>query len=473
MFKGMSLKAKIITLSMIISLCFSILLTAVYVKLARSDSDKTMLAVDTATSVVAHYGGLASSGAMSPAEAQKAAAATLKSVKFGEDNNYVFILDFNGKIVMHPIKPELDGKDMLGDKDANGVYLFKEMVDIAKEKGAGQVKYLWPKPGMEKPQPKISFVKSYPQWQWIVGAGAYESDIARALLPVKILLLVAGSSTVVFTVIFSVLLAQSIAAPLANAIVRLEDGMQHLVGISTNVTASSQTLAEGSSRQAASVEETTAALTDLGQMASNSAQNTDIANSLARESRVNAQKSNESMDRMLASMQKIQDSSSQTSRIIKSIEEIAFQTNLLALNAAVEAARAGEAGKGFAVVAEEVRNLAMRSSEAARNTTSLIEKSVTDTNQGVEIVNDLLTALLAITENSNKVSSIIDEIAVAVREQSTGIDRIGSTLSQIDKDIQGNAAASEQSAAATEEMDSITRNMHELVNDLAFVLNGK
>jgi methyl-accepting chemotaxis protein len=169
------------------------------------------------------------------------------------------------------------------------------------------------------------------------------------------------------------------------------------------------------------------------------------------------------MKRMSASINKIKESSDQTAKIVKTIDEIAMQTNLLALNAAVEAARAGEAGRGFAVVAEEVRNLAQRSAEAAKNTANMIEESVKNAEEGVNISTEVSKSFDAIAGSAKKVNDLIAEIAAASQEQSQGIDQVNNAVAQMDKVTQQNAANSEESASAAEEMSSQAEELQSMI----------
>jgi methyl-accepting chemotaxis protein len=179
------------------------------------------------------------------------------------------------------------------------------------------------------------------------------------------------------------------------------------------------------------------------------------------------------MQKMSTAIDDIQKSATETAKIIKVIDEIAFQTNLLALNAAVEAARAGEAGKGFAVVAEEVRALAIRSADAARNTTSLIESSVTSAHSGVTIVSQVAKQLDEITKVAAKVNAMVEEISSASVQQTQGITQVSSAIGEIDRTTQANAAGAEESASVSSEMARQADLLGDVVADLTTLINGQ
>ncbi|MBI1319522.1 MAG: GAF domain-containing protein [Candidatus Hydrogenedens sp.] len=239
-----------------------------------------------------------------------------------------------------------------------------------------------------------------------------------------------------------------------EAMIQVRTAAEQVNQASNQIASSSQQLAEGASEQASSLEEISASLEELTSMTAQNADNAQQADGMARESRLAAERGNQATTRMESAINRIKTSSDQTAKIVKTIDEIAFQTNLLALNAAVEAARAGEAGKGFAVVAEEVRNLAVRSAEAAKNTAEMIEDSVKNAEGGVQITNEVSGILKEIVENAEKVSNFISEIAAASKEQSTGLTEINKAVGQMDKVTQTNAANSEETASAAQELAS-------------------
>ncbi|HLP42169.1 MAG TPA: methyl-accepting chemotaxis protein [Fibrobacteria bacterium] len=293
------------------------------------------------------------------------------------------------------------------------------------------------------------------------------SKSARMGIVVGLLLAAAAGASI------GIFLSRSIASALNVVIHSLTSGSEQVASASNQVSQSSQQMAEGASQQASSLEETSASLEELSSMTRQNSDNARQASTMATDTRDAVEKSREAMTRMGDAIGKIKDSSDQTAKIVKTIDEIAFQTNLLALNAAVEAARAGDAGKGFAVVAEEVRNLAQRSAEAAKSTAALIEESQQNANNGVAVSNEVAGILSRIVDSVGKLTQLIGEVSVASEEQSKGITQIGTAVTEMDKLTQANAANAEESASASEELAAQAKELGEMVAVLVGIVKGE
>jgi methyl-accepting chemotaxis protein len=438
---------------------------------------------------------------------QKKAADLVAALRYGPENkDYFWINDLHPKMVMHPYKPELNGKDLSENKDPNGKRLFVEFAKVSKDSGAGFVDYLWPKYGADQPQPKLSFVQLFKPWGWVVGTGLYiddidvlvnarraeleqrlktettqlnkESETSQLEVQKSIRGVVGWISAVSLVVLTAALVAsfwftrRNITRPFSRIIGNLREGADQVTSAASQISSSSQQLAEGASEQAAAIEETSSSLEEMSSMTRQNADNARQADTLMIETKKVVAHAKESMARMSLSMTEITKASEETSKIIKTIDEIAFQTNLLALNAAVEAARAGEAGAGFAVVADEVRNLAMRAADAARNTASLIETTVGKVKDGSELMSTTSSAFVQVSDSAEKVADLVGEIAAASGEQAQGIEQVNKAVSEMDKVVQQNAASAEESASASEEMSAQAETMMAMMGELVALVSG-
>ncbi|MFU8818683.1 MAG: methyl-accepting chemotaxis protein [Desulfurivibrio sp.] len=252
----------------------------------------------------------------------------------------------------------------------------------------------------------------------------------------------------------------------------MRDGANQVSAASGEVSSSSQVLAGGASEQAASAEEISASLEEVTAMTRRDADNISQANQLMTEVGQVVSRADDSMQRLVTSMQEISAASTETQKIVKTIDEIAFQTNLLALNAAVEAARAGEAGAGFAVVADEVRNLAMRAAEAARNTSSLIDGTVGRIKSGSSLVDETSSTFKTSAESITRISTLIREIAESSAEQSRAVSQVSAAIGEIDAVIQRNAATAEESASSSEELSAKAEVLRSMVSQMIRVIGG-
>jgi methyl-accepting chemotaxis protein len=250
---------------------------------------------------------------------------------------------------------------------------------------------------------------------------------------------------------------------LHDGLSQVANAAEQLNGAAGQISSSSQAVAQGASEQASSLEETSASLEEMSAMTRRNAENAGQASTLADSTKAASESGTAAMVQMTDAMGKIRAAAEGTATIIRDINDIAFQTNLLALNAAVEAARAGEAGRGFAVVAEEVRNLALRSKEAAKKTEVLIKDSVALALRGEGICTQVNENLEQIVVSVGKVSSVVSSIATASDEQARGIAQVNTAISQMDQVTQQNAASSEESASAAEELTGQAQELSSLV----------
>lgn len=293
-----------------------------------------------------------------------------------------------------------------------------------------------------------------------------DAKVSSTILSIIIL------ATFGFMITFGLMISKMITKPITQAVEELEEGALQVAAASEQLSAASEGLASGTSEQAAAIQETSASIEESDSMVKQNTENTQEAAILAQKTKDYANKSAKEMDKMVNSMDELKKSSDEIAKIIKVIDDIAFQTNILALNAAVEAARAGDAGKGFAVVAEEVRNLAQKSAQATKDTAVIIEKNVHLSGQSSEITQLVNEHIKEIDLQSQKVSGLLNEIAVASREQSQGIEQIDKAIQQMEQVLQANASTAEESASASHELASQAENVKEIVNTLFVMVEG-
>lgn len=286
------------------------------------------------------------------------------------------------------------------------------------------------------------------------------------------LIIVLGVGALILGFVIAFMITKSITFPISRAVTGLTEASNQVASASSQVASSSQSLAEGTSEQAASLEETSSSLAQMKTMTKQNADNAREASTLMDDARKIVDRVNNQINTMTASIMEVAQSSEETSKIIKTIDEIAFQTNLLALNAAVEAARAGEAGSGFAVVADEVRSLAMRSAEAAKSTSGLIENTIAGVRKSRDLTQKTQEAFQENIKISGKIGTLIEEIAAASEEQARGINQISEAMEAVDRVVQKAAANAEESAAAAEEMSSQAEQMKQYVIELQAVVGG-
>lgn len=295
---------------------------------------------------------------------------------------------------------------------------------------------------------------------------------AKSLYSGIVLSVTALIIAIFLALLIAVSVSNMIANPIKRAIEGLSNGSDEVSSAASQVASASQTLAEGSSEQAAAIQETSATLEETSSMVHQNRENTLQAATLAKQTKQYAEQSNVEMNKMSDSMSNLKNSSNEIAKIIKVIDEIAFQTNILSLNAAVEAARAGDAGKGFAVVAEEVRSLAQRSAQAAKDTTLIIESNIDLSENSVNIAKIVRESVESISHQATKVSGLLDEISVATNEQAQGVEQINKAISQMEIALNSGAKTADESAASSRALQQQAINVRDIVNSLIVLVDG-
>ena len=306
---------------------------------------------------------------------------------------------------------------------------------------------------------------------WIIVAPINQSEIVAVATQVATYLIIAAciaAIAMVAQVVFS--LQFNIFRPVEKIAATLREVNLSLNESAAQATSTSHQLAEGSTEQAASLEETSSSLEEISSQTKNNSENSQNAFDISEKACKAAHEGAQMIEQMDIAIQAIRESAEETSNIISTINDIAFQTNLLALNAAVEAARAGESGKGFAVVAEEVRNLAMRSADAVKNTSGIIEKSVSSAKSGIEYNNKIKEVLDNILETTETANQMVSQITRSSSEQATGIQQINLAMTQLDQITQKNAAEAEESASSAERLNNQANEMNDVVEQLVKLL---
>jgi methyl-accepting chemotaxis protein len=441
---------------------------------------------------------MAQSGKMPEAEAKEFAKQALRMSRYGGDNlGYFYIFGMDGSVVMHPIKSEWDGKVMMGQiKDGHGGDLIRNIIDVVNRSrdGVAELDTWFPRPKQTEAVPKLQHLMKVDGWDWIVGSGVYTDDIATEVRSTLIkatvwaLLCLALLGALSLAVARSVLrqiggdpeeaakvmdevahgnlavsLPQASSGSLMASFTLMVEAVRKMIGetrsaidsinVAAKEIASGNADLSGRTEQAASnLEETASSMEQLTGTVRQSADAARTANQLATSAAQVAQQGGAVVADVVRTMEEINHASRKINDIIGVIDGIAFQTNILALNAAVEAARAGEQGRGFAVVAGEVRALAQRSAEAAKEIKSLIGASVERVDSGTLLVSDAGRTMGEIVDSVRRVTDVVSEITAATAEQSQGIAEVNSAIGVLDQMTQQNAALVEESAAAAESL---------------------
>lgn len=499
--KDISIKNKLLILSLsgVFGL-FCIIMIKCFFEYGDQIATKERLlsaAVDSPSSVLHHYGELEASGKMSREDAQKEALFVIKSMRY-QDKEYFWINDTEAKMVMHPVKSELDGKDMSDFKDPDGKKIFVEFASIAKTKGDGYYDYKWPKPGMTDPVDKKSYVRLYKPWGWVVGSGVYiddvKSEIKDRIIVYAVIALIAGF----LSFLFSTYISRQISKPVIDLKNKIDDiirtrNLNNLINLdrkdeigaisksidvlisdfrgitqsindaahqikvsSMHLSQASELLVDAAQQQSTSAMSTSAAVEEMSTSIAHVAENAKRTEDIVSNSESMSVQGADVVRLAVSEMNKIAESvsnsssfiftlderSSEIKSIINIISEIYEQTNLLALNAAIEAARAGEQGRGFAVVADEVRKLAERTKRSAQEIEGKIETINLETHRAVSSMKEGEKRVEDGVEIANRALLAMEEIRVgseaireAVEDISRSISEQNSASAQIANDI--------------------------------------
>jgi len=402
-------------------------------------------------------------------------------IRFFEDKSgYFFTYTLDGVRINVPTNKAKNGLNLLETRDERGGYYVRELIEHAR--AGGFVTYYFDKPGAGV-QPKLAYTRLIPGTDFVLGAGVYIDNVERETAALQDLVQVRQRSALIWTLglffllvtallVLGLSLGRSVTNTIARVTSGLSDASKEVASASASVSSSGNALAEGSVTQAASLEETAASIAQVASMTRRNAQHAQASIELKNEASATTAQARKSMNDLQTAMHAISEAGAQTSKVIRTVDEIAFQTNLLSLNAAIEAARAGEAGAGFAVVAEEVRSLALRSAEAARVTTTLLEGTTTRVEAGSKLLDDATRAFARVDKHTADIGALLETIAAGSGEQARAVEQVNIAVQSMNEVVQRNAARAEESAAAATQLDAQSDQMQSYVGDLHFLVNG-
>jgi methyl-accepting chemotaxis protein len=457
------------------TIAFTAVLVALHVQMRanayRERQENTKQVVETAWSVIARLGDQVSQGKITREAAQKTALTTLGGMRYGT-GGYFWINDMHPRMIMHPTNPKLNGTDLSNYRDPNGVALFVKMVEACRSSRAGFVSYKWPKPGEAKPVPKISYVKLYEPWGWIVGSGIYLDDVQaemNAAVRTSALLVVPG---VVLFAAFTLLTARAVGQPLNEIANGLSGASQHVYTAADDVLRTSQSIASGAEEQTAYVERTRESVKSLAEVISTSSHEAATAEKLMAEVGEAIEAGKGKMKLLASAMADITATTRQVSSIAETIDAIGFQTRILALNAAMEAARAGDAGASFGVVAEEVCRLADRASEAAQKSSEELAEAIRKSSDGSVVTSEVMTAFEGIAASIGVASRQAAQIASASAEKNRRVAGIQGAFDKMNGIARQNASGSQQTTQVATKLREQAAELNGLVQPLLNIVRG-
>jgi methyl-accepting chemotaxis protein len=495
---------------------------------------KTQNVVETAYSIIEHFHTLEQNNTLTQQQAQTQAMNAIRALRY-DKTNYFWINNYQPEMVMPPIKPALEGKDLTNNKDPDGKALFVEMVNITKKDGEGFIPYKWPKPGEEQPVDKVAFVKGFNQWQWIIGSGVYLDTIDAAFSSQRNLIILNAVVMIIAVIVFSYFIGRSVLLPTRLAANMMKDISQgegdltrtlneegndeisklshsfnlfvskmreslvhvsqsakdvnehaHTVDDSTKTSQSFIELQNDSSTQvAAAMEQMTHQIHDVSsnaeaaeQAANDAAHNALTGKHVVAETITAIETLSANIETVSRVTEDLANESQNIGSVLDVIRSISEQTNLLALNAAIEAARAGEHGRGFAVVADEVRTLASRTGQSTDEIQSMISKLQEGTRAAVDAVKASQTLSVSTVEQASSANNSLNEIerlVSVITEMNSQIARATEQQTQaadeVNLRINDLSQSTEQSLDNTKQLNSASDKLKQSSTELSSIVN--
>lgn len=484
-------------------------------KIYEGKRENTRYAVELAIGTINKFYQDFKDNKITEAVAKEEALKAVKALRYNE-KEYFWINDMTPTMVMHPINEKLNNQNLSEKKDANGKLLFVDMTDIVKKDKAGYLKYYWERPGETVPVPKISYVKGFEAWGWVVGTGVYVDDVVAEVRAVTIKIWSVLAAVLAVAIILVSWFSSYLTKTLITVSTKINHGAQTFRNTSAHINESSQEVSSRTDTSAAALQETSASLEEISSMIKKSSDNMATLQSIAQTSKSNVNEGKKSLKDMMDNLNtinennksinnQVENSNNEISNIVnliheisdktKIINDIVFQTKLLSFNASVEAARAGENGKGFAVVAEEVGNLAQMSGKASEEISQILSKSTSkvqeivsktktniaplmdasmkNLNHGFEIAEDCSKTFDLIVTDSETINSMVGETFVAFKEQNIAVEEITKAVTELDLLTQQNSQSAKNNVESAESLNKEANDLGQVTAELTYIINGR